>query len=158
MEVVPAQLEEALDGGLLAAELLGDEVVGLRLVEAHNPSQMALVASAGVPDDMMARIKRAPVGEGIGGRAISEGRLVVEEHYQASQRGISAYRADGLEAAMAAPVHENGVPIGSLVVASHKPGRTYSSAEQDVLFAFAEQPTDPVAASTKPKPLSVFCR
>jgi diguanylate cyclase (GGDEF)-like protein len=48
------------------------------------------------------------------------------------------YREDGLQAAMAAPVHENGVPVGSLVVASHTPGRTYSANEQEVLIAFAE--------------------
>ena len=134
-----AALSEVLDGIVAgAAELLGDEVVGLRLVEPHNPSQMALVASAGVPAEMLEMIKRAPVGDGVGGRAISEGRLVVEENYQESGNGISAYRDDGLQAAMAAPVHENGAPVGSLVVASHKPGRTYSAAEQDVLFAFAE--------------------
>jgi diguanylate cyclase (GGDEF)-like protein len=39
---------------------------------------------------------------------------------------------------MAAPVHENGVPVGSLTVASFRPGRAYSQAEQDVLSAFAE--------------------
>jgi diguanylate cyclase (GGDEF)-like protein len=39
---------------------------------------------------------------------------------------------------MAAPVHENGVAVGSLVVASYRPGRRYSQTEQDVLAAFAE--------------------
>jgi diguanylate cyclase (GGDEF)-like protein len=134
-----AALNDVLDGIVSgAAELLGDEVVGLRLVEPHNPSQMALVASAGIPDEMVAELKRARVGDGVGGRAIAEGRLVVEERYQSSRRGLEAYRQDGLQAAMAAPVHENGVPVGSLVVASYAPGRTYSATEQEVLFAFAE--------------------
>jgi diguanylate cyclase (GGDEF)-like protein len=39
---------------------------------------------------------------------------------------------------MAAPVHENGDPVGSLTVASFRPGRGYSQTEQDVLSAFAE--------------------
>jgi diguanylate cyclase (GGDEF)-like protein len=134
-----AALGEVLDGIVGgAAELLGDEVVGLRLVEAHNPSQMALVASAGVPDEMLPALKRARVGDGIGGRAIAEGRLVVDEDYQSSGYGLEAYRLDGLQAAMAAPVHENGVAVGSLVVASYARGRCYSASEQDVLSAFAE--------------------
>jgi diguanylate cyclase (GGDEF)-like protein len=39
---------------------------------------------------------------------------------------------------MAAPIHLEGRPNGSLVVASHRPGRVYSRAEQDILVAFAE--------------------
>jgi diguanylate cyclase (GGDEF)-like protein len=128
-------LESIVDG---AAELLGDEVVGLRLVEPHDPMQMALVASAGVPEEMMDALRRAPVGDGVGGRAIIEGGLVVDDHYQDSAHGLALYRDDGLQAAMAAPVHENGVPVGSLVVASHTPGRSYSTSEQEVLVSFAE--------------------
>jgi diguanylate cyclase (GGDEF)-like protein len=73
-----------------------------------------------------------------GGAAISENRLVVEERYSTWEGGLSAYRERGLQAAMAAPVHENGQPVGSLTVASFRPGRHYSQAEQEVLFAFAE--------------------
>jgi diguanylate cyclase (GGDEF)-like protein len=39
---------------------------------------------------------------------------------------------------MAAPVHENGVPVGSLTVASFRPGRHYTQTEREVLQAFAE--------------------
>ncbi|HEX6712908.1 MAG TPA: EAL domain-containing protein [Thermoleophilaceae bacterium] len=134
-----AALSEVLDGIVTgAAELLGDEVVGLRLVEPHNPSQMALVASAGISDEMLDELKRARVGDGVGGRAIADGRLVVEEHYQSAGHALEAYRQVGLQAAMAAPVHENGVAVGSLVVASFTPGRTYSATEQEVLVSFAE--------------------
>jgi diguanylate cyclase (GGDEF)-like protein len=134
-----AALAEVLHGIVTgAAELLGDEVVGLRLVEPHNPSEMALVASSGIPEEMLGELKRARVGEGIGGRAIAEGMLVVEERYQSSGQGIDVYRQAGLQAAMAAPVHENGVAVGSLVVASYRPGRSYSETEQEVLISFAE--------------------
>src|SRR4051794_36134459 len=134
-----AALQDVLDGIVAgASELLGDEVSALRLVEPHNPSQMVLAAASGVPSDLMEAIRRGPIGEGVGGLAISKNELVVEESYSRWESGLAAYRERGLQAAMAAPVHENGVPMGSLTVASFRPGRHYSQTEQDVLFAFAE--------------------
>src|SRR4051812_26847476 len=117
-----AALQDVLDGIVAgASELLGDEVSALRLVEPHNNSQMVLAAASGVPNDLMEAIRRGPVGEGVGGQAIAENRLVVQESYAAWDEGISAYRERGLQAAMAAPVHENGAPVGSLTVASFRP-------------------------------------
>jgi diguanylate cyclase (GGDEF)-like protein len=134
-----AALQDVLDGIVAgASELLGDEVSALRLVEPHNPSQMVLAAASGVPNDLMEAIRRGPVGEGVGGRAISQNALMVEESYSSWEGALDAYRERGLQAAMAAPVHENGVPVGSLTVASFRPDRHYSQAEQDVLYAFAE--------------------
>src|SRR3954468_4741196 len=134
-----AALQDVLDGIVAgAAELLGDEVSVLRLVEPHNPGQMVLAAASGVPSDLMEAIRRGPVGQGVGGQAIAENRLVVEESYADWEGGLPAYRERGLQAAMAAPVHENGVPVGSLTLASFRPGRRYSQTEQDVLLAFAE--------------------
>src|SRR4051794_31057338 len=134
-----AALQDVLDGIVAGAgELLGDEVSALRLVEPHNPGQMVLAAASGVPNDLMEAIRRGPVGQGVGGQAIAENRLVVEESYANWEGGLEAYRDRGLRAAMAAPVHENGVPVGSLTVASFRPNRMYSQTEQDVLAAFAE--------------------
>src|SRR5437763_3033368 len=99
---------------------------------------MVLAAATGVPGDLLETIRRGPVGEGVGGCAIAENRLVVQERYSRWEGGLSAYRERGLRAAMAAPVHENGVPVGSLTVASFRPGRHYTEAEQEVLSAFAE--------------------
>src|SRR4051794_15012909 len=134
-----AALQDVLDGIVAgASELLGDEIASLRLVEAHNPSQMVLAAATGVSGEMMEAQRRGPVGEGVGGCAISENRLVVEESYADWDNGLPLYRERGLQAAMAAPVHENGHPVGSLTVASFRPGRHYSQTEQDALCAFAE--------------------
>ena len=134
-----AALQDVLDGIVAGAgELLGDEVSALRLVEPHNPSQMVLAAASGVPRDLLEVLRRGPVGEGVGGRAISDNRLIVEERYASWDGGLTAYRDRGLQAAMAAPVHENGVPVGSLTVASFRPGRRYSQPERAVLAAFAE--------------------
>jgi GAF domain-containing protein len=69
---------------------------------------------------------------------VSEQRLIVIDDYESSDDALHEYVEGGIKAAMAAPVHEHGRMIGSLVVASRTPGRTYSCAEQDVLLAFAE--------------------
>src|SRR3954447_1330241 len=134
-----AALQDVLDGIVTgASELLGDEVSALRLVEPHNTTQTVLLAASGVSGDLMEALRRGPVGAGVGGRAISENRLVVEESYADWEGGLPEYRERGLQAAMAAPVLENGQPVGSLTVASFRPGRSYSQTEQDVLSAFAE--------------------
>ena len=127
---------EAITNG--AADLLGDEVVGLRLIDEREPDVMVMVASIGVAPELRDLLQRLPIGAGVGGRAITENRLCITERYQAFDGAIDAFSEDGLQAAMAAPVHLEGQPAGSLVVASHRPGRVYSEAERDILIAFAE--------------------
>ena len=121
-----------------AGELIGDEVAGLRLVDDEDPTLMHTVASVGVAPARERRIKDGRVGDRAGGRAIAENRLVVVERYDAAPGSLPAFAADGLQAAMAAPVHEGGIPVGTLVVASYEPGRRYSELEQETLLAFAE--------------------
>jgi PAS domain S-box-containing protein len=120
-----------------ARELLGDEVAGVRLVTPDDPSMLELVAVIGRGADE-ARGERSPVGVGLGGRAMAEGRLVVVQNYQHDPTGLDAYRERGIESGMAAPVHEQGRVVGSLVVASYQRGRRYTAIERDMLMAFAD--------------------
>jgi diguanylate cyclase (GGDEF)-like protein len=119
-----------------AHDLLGQEVVGLRLVDADDESRTHLVAETGVEPEISETLRQGEVGEGAGGRAISEDQLVVIEGYPPASNRLT--NLDGLQAAMAAPVHRNGKPCGSLVVASYEPGRRYGDTEKEVLLAFAE--------------------
>ncbi len=64
-----------------------------------------------------------PPDGGVCVRAVADNRLHVVE---------------GTEAAMAAPVHEQGDVVGALRVRSREPQRTYSRAEQEILVALAE--------------------
>jgi diguanylate cyclase (GGDEF)-like protein len=121
-----------------AQELLGDETVGLRLIDPDDPGMLNLVASAGVPDAIVDEMRRSPIGLGAGGRAAAEGRLIVIEDYAGDSQNLPAFAADGIRSALGAPVREQGEVVGSLVVATHRPGRTYSRAEREMLVAFAE--------------------
>ena len=134
-----APLQEVLDAITAGAcELLGDEVVGLRLIDEDDPSHCVIVSSFGVKASLVDSLRRSKVGDGAGGLAILENRLVVLDDYGRSDAALPTFVEDGLVAAMAAPVHEEGSPVGSLVVASYSLGRRYSHTEREVLLAFAQ--------------------
>lgn len=134
-----APLHEVLDAITLgASELLSGSVAGLRLVDPNDPRYLVLMSSHGMSEEIVAALRRGPVGEGAGGRAIAENRLIIIEGYEHSQDGLPALAADHLQTAMAAPVHEHGRVAGSLTVGSYEPGRRYSEREQAALLALAE--------------------
>ena len=130
------QVLDAITSG--ASQLLGDEVVVLRLIDDDDPTQCIMVSSHGVRDDLVESIRRMPLDQGAGGRAIRENKLIVVEDYSRSPDSLAAMARDGLQSAMAAPVHEQGEITGSLLVASYIPGRTYSDIEQEALDSFAQ--------------------
>ena len=121
-----------------ASELLGDQVVALRLIDESDPRFMTTLSSTGIEDELDGAARHLPVGAGVGGRAIAEDRLCVVEDYQGWGAAIEGFVDSGVRTAMGAPVHVEGPPVGCLVVASHRPGRRYSAAEREVLVAFAE--------------------
>jgi signal transduction histidine kinase len=134
-----APLQEVLDGitaGL--RDLLGDSLVGLRLIDPDDPGTVQLVSSSGLTPEQEKVLARSPVGEGAGGRAIAEDALVVITDYESSPDGMKPFREQGLAIAMAAPIHSAGAVVGSVTSASFLPHRRYSSGEQEVLLAFAE--------------------
>lgn len=134
-----APLQEVLDSitaGL--QELTGDELIGLRLVDPEDPRVLVVVSMNGVPERIRSQITRIPAGRGVGGLAFTKEELVVIDDYAGDDRSLQAFADDGLTAAMAAPVYENGRVAGSLVTATYRPDRTYSESEQDVLLAMAE--------------------
>lgn len=132
-------LDEVLDAITIgASQLIGDGVVALRLIDDDDPSHCVIVSSCGLKDELEVKLRRMPVGQGAGGLSIRENRLVVIHDYAASDAGLEALVQDGLQAAMAAPVLENGEVAGSLVIASYMPGRVYSDIEQEALTALAQ--------------------
>jgi K+-sensing histidine kinase KdpD len=134
-----APLQEVMDAiAQGASDLLGDEIAGIRLIDPEDPEYVDLVSVVGVPDEQIEQLRRGPVTEGAGGRAVMENRLVIIHGYDQQPTAIPTFRSSHLQAAMAAPVREAGRAVGSLVVATYKGGRMYSSQEQEALTALAE--------------------
>ena len=121
-----------------AAALLDAEVVALRLVDEADSDFLRVAATVGVDDDILPTIARTRVGEGVGGRAVAEGRLVIADDYEHADRPMTMFVDRGLHTAMAAPVYRDGAVAGSLLVASYDQARRYSATEQEMLLAFAE--------------------
>jgi diguanylate cyclase (GGDEF)-like protein len=130
-------LEAAVEG---ACELLGDEVGTLRLTDPDDPAHTTLVASVGADGELLTERRHQPVAAGLGGRAVRERGVVVADLVGgvASPDETRDFPADGLTAAMAAPVNERGKAIGSLAVGSRRRARRYDSRDQQVLLSFAE--------------------
>jgi signal transduction histidine kinase len=134
-----APLQEVLDAITQGAhELLGDKVCGLRLIDPDDPTRFVLASYCGITDAEIAEARTGPVGQGAGGRAIAENRLVIIDDYAAASNAVPIFQANRMTTAMAAPVHENGHVVGSLVVASYVPGRRYGVLEQEALTSLAQ--------------------
>jgi diguanylate cyclase (GGDEF)-like protein len=131
---LPEVLHAIVEG---AAELIGDTIAGLRRIDPTDP-EYAVLWCAPRLDPRSPLAGRIRIGEGVGGRAIAEQQLVVMHEYAHHGDAVSGSAEVRVEAAMAAPVHENGVVVGSLVVGSSVPGRRYSAAEQSILMSFAD--------------------
>ncbi|MDQ1436822.1 MAG: hypothetical protein QOK43_451 [Acidimicrobiaceae bacterium] len=121
-----------------ASSLVDAEVVALRLIDETNPDYLGIVSSVGVEPDVLEAIGHTPVGDGVGGRAVSEAKLVIAHDYQFDPQPMLQFVDRGLHTAMAAPVYRDGKVAGSLLVGSYDPERTYSETEQEMLLAFAE--------------------
>ena len=131
-----APLQEVLDAITVgAASVLGDDFVAFYAINPDDPESLLERSTYGsVPT--FARDIRA--GEGAVGLATAENHLVVVENYPSSPMARDDVVQSGVQAVMAAPVHEHGLVVGGLVVGSRTPGRAYSPTEQELLIAFAE--------------------
>jgi signal transduction histidine kinase len=133
-----APLQEVLDAiteGTRA--LIRGDTVGLRFIDPNDRGFLYLASSHGVDEPMLEQIRRGPIREGAGGRAVTEGRLVIIENYTTATNTVGQLAEQGLQSAMAAPVYQEGEIVGSLVTASYEVGRTYSESEKEVLLAMA---------------------
>jgi diguanylate cyclase (GGDEF)-like protein len=135
-----ASLREVFDAVTAGAQkLLGDEIVGLRLRDRTDPSMLQVVSAHGLPEGVAWLLWRTPTdASGASGQAVLRDEVVVLDGYADSQAGIREVAEFGVCAAMAAPVHDNGEVIGSLVVASRRPGRAYTADDRELLAVFAE--------------------
>src|SRR3954452_4287224 len=134
---VPEVLEAVVEG---ARELLDCSLGILWIADPDDPDHAAAVAALGVDDELIAAHRRKPVGEGLGGRAMREGMLVLADAVTgaASLTELADFLVPAPTAAMAAPVYERSQVVGSLGGASTEPGRLFDARDQQVLISLAE--------------------
>jgi len=123
-----------------ACELLDSPVGILWIADPDDPDHTAAAAAIGADDELLARRRRQPAEVGLSGRAMRERTLVVAD---AVSRGDAAhdlvdFPRGGVTAAMAAPVFERSRIVGSLGVASTRPGHVYEPRDQQALLSLAE--------------------
>jgi diguanylate cyclase (GGDEF)-like protein len=121
-----------------AAALVEEPIAALRLRDPEDQNVAVMVSSVGVPEEVGDQARRSRLGEGAGGQAIAEERLVVIEDYFDAEDIVPAFSAYRIQTAMSAPVRDQGRVVGSLTVATRTAGRRFSASEQEVLLAFAE--------------------
>ena len=119
-------------------KLVGDELVGLRLLDPDMSGVLRMVASHGIPLDTYDEMERGAIGAGAGGLALEQDRMVVTEDYLDHSSAVPALTRLGVRAVAAAPIRQDGKPVGSLVMASTVVGRHFRETEREALVAFAE--------------------
>jgi diguanylate cyclase (GGDEF)-like protein len=137
-EPFPAILDAITVG---AQQLLGDEVAGLRLRDPDDPSMVILHAGRGWEPDAARALWRVCVADaGAAGQAVIRDDVVVVQHPPVPARepeGSAVPAPRRIRAEMAAPVHDNGLVVGSLMVGSYRT-RCYTDRDREVLRVFAD--------------------
>jgi diguanylate cyclase (GGDEF)-like protein len=129
-------LEAVAEG---ACELLDDEVAAVRLIDPDDPGHVKVAASVGVSPDDLAGIARTEIGHGLSGRALAERGLVIADAISGGTEELpSEALAQGIRAAIAAPILERGELAGTLVVGSREADREYGPRDQQVVLSLAE--------------------
>ena len=121
-----------------ASDLLGDPVAGLRVLATDDPARTTLMATAGLSAEQAWAVREGFVGQGAGGRAIAEERVLAVEDNDGVVDDIAAFLEGRRQSALVAPIRVKGRVIGSLTVATPQAGRRYGPLEHELLSALAE--------------------
>jgi diguanylate cyclase (GGDEF)-like protein len=136
--VAQTPLEEVLEAIAQAArELIGDELVTIRLVDRDEPSHCVLVASVGSSAERIEGDRRLATSDCLVTGATVDGGVVVASASEAARAGAE-FATEGPAAAMVAPLYERGDPAGSIGVATRREGRRYESRDRQLILALAE--------------------
>jgi diguanylate cyclase (GGDEF)-like protein len=131
-----------------ASELVTGETCALWLVDPNDPSELVMTAALDLDGvEMLRPGTRVPAAMGAAGRAMLEGAVVEIADYQENRARVPELAAAGVASALAAPLHEHGSVIGSIVVSSRTRIPAYGDVEREMLTLFAEQASVALAAA-----------
>ena len=131
--------KQVLDELVEACTQLLGETVGL-LLKDEGDAPAVVVFARGPAAERFERARGSLVA-GAAARAMAEERLVAIDDADDGAEGVVDLAVDGVRAALAAPVQEQGAIVGALVTASTARGRTYVQSDREILLAFAEAAT-----------------
>jgi diguanylate cyclase (GGDEF)-like protein len=119
-----------------AVHLLSADSASLRFRDLKDPEWMVAAAAHGVIGNERWR-QRSPITEGVSGRVIATGRLVLADGDLQTLASSHLAPRDS-QSALGVPIRERGRVIGSLVVASSQKERRFSESDQRLLTDYAE--------------------
>ena len=125
--------QAVIDG---AVSLLAGSSGALRFVDRDDPAWMVAVASQPPPRAGERWRQRSPIREGVSGRAIATGTMVVVQG-EREARAESRMAPDGTQAIIGVPIRERGEVVGALVVGSQAPGRCWTQRDRDLFRTYA---------------------
>ncbi|MBN1173168.1 MAG: EAL domain-containing protein [Micromonosporaceae bacterium] len=134
------QILDAITSG--ARQLLDDDVAMLRLIDSDSPGHLLLVSSDGDPELLGEQLWRLPMAEADVSRLAIECGTIAVATAATPERRVGgpggSELVGGLRRAISAPVREDSVIVGSLIVASADRSREYQESDRQTLSAFAE--------------------
>jgi diguanylate cyclase (GGDEF)-like protein len=130
-----AEVLELVAEGL--EETLGDVLVAIRLVDPGERGPATLVTSHGATQRLAERWRTARVVELLSRPALEGGRVVVT-HEPEPAAAEAEFAAEGVRAAVAAPLYERGRIAGALAVGTTSEDRRFEPEDEEIVLAFAE--------------------
>ncbi|HYX88076.1 MAG TPA: GAF domain-containing protein [Gaiellaceae bacterium] len=116
------------------ANLLDAEAVDCHLLDADR-GVLTCAAAHGLPEGIVGF--EFPAEKGLAGRAIARGRPVISDNYSQLPDRIQHPVYEGFRSAVVAPMRWSSEVMGVLGVGSRDPERRFTSAQADLLDAFA---------------------
>ena len=110
MEDVVTELARVTGAREVTIRQRTDDSEGLRRIAVGGPA-----ATEALPPVLLS------VGEGLAGRAIQDGQIIVSNDYAHDPQASAAIIARGTRSAVALPIEADGMPVGVLIVASQDP-------------------------------------
>ena len=119
-----------------AMTLIDGDAGALRFVDQDDPAWMVAVAWLPAVAGCASWQRRAPISEGVSGRVIGTGKMIVVEGAERLENE-SRLAPSGIRGGIGVPIRERGEVVGALVVGSRSLDRQWSQRDRDVMWTYA---------------------
>jgi diguanylate cyclase (GGDEF)-like protein len=116
---------------------LGDVLVAIRLVDPGQGGPATLVTSHGASQELAERWRVARPSELLSREALEDGLVTVFDDPD-PRAAATEFAAEGVCAAVAAPLFERGQIAGVLAVGTRSPARRFEPGDEEIVLTFAE--------------------